>query len=166
MKTLHYGIPTSEMENNLLQTRVFGDETYAEHKKNCLVGCGLCAPLRCRERAIQDSENREIAGVPGKAVNDYRVHFNEQSTIEYWFKNKTDILDPNGGYKEWVYILLQSQDFSDSQIRRYFNINNSEWSRFKKNHFPNWKDDKDDILAERGPKAFQKWKNAQVQTHN
>lgn len=164
--TVHYGSPVSEMERNLLQTRVFGDETYAEHKKKCLVGCALCSAYRYRERSIKESEEREIAGVSGKDVNKYRAHFNEQGNISYWFKNKTDIRDANGGYKEWVYILLQSQEFSDSQIRKYFNINNSEWQRFKKIHFPTWKDDKEDIVAARESEAWEKWKQAQVQGHS
>lgn len=166
MTTEHYDLPSAAMERNLLQTRVFGDETFAEHKKKCLVGCALCSVLRCRERAIRESENREVAGVSGKDAHNYKVLFSEQGSISYWFKNKTDIRNPKGGYYEWVYILLQSEDFSDSQIRKYFNINNSEWQRFKKNHFPTWKDDKYDILAERGSKAFKIWKEAQVRSHN
>lgn len=151
--------PAFSFEENLYQTDLGWGETYAEHKKNCEFGCCLCAAERRRESELNDIKATEIAGVEGEAVLEFRKKFRETTKISAWFFNHEDMRDSNGALIKEVYIILQSQGFSDEQIRRYFRINNHEWHRFKKDKFPTWsadKDAKEDIVTAELP-AAKKW---------
>lgn len=157
--------PSESLEDNLYATCIGWGETYGEHKKNCEFGCALCAPERRREARLRKREQTSIAGVPGSVVMQQRKAFYEQSKISNWFFSREDMRDKKGALITNVFIVLQLQDFSDSEIRHYFRINNSEWSRFKKDKFKDWSNNKEDYLSKLAAPAMKWYKHTYLVAH-
>ncbi|QNQ82943.1 hypothetical protein FP435_00120 (plasmid) [Lactobacillus sp. PV037] len=153
-----------EHENNYLEnlnhTPVGWGENYKQHKLDCEFGCVFCAPLRRKEQKIKEMKDEEIAGVSGDRIVALRQKYQQQATIRSFFPDKTVIRTENGSINPDVYLVLQLEDFSDDEIRRYFNISHAQWVSFKRRQFPNWKDDKDEILNTRALEAMMKYRNA------
>jgi hypothetical protein len=128
--------PITSIEESINQTRIFYDETYAEHKKHCEFGCAFCAAVRRRENELKEEKSKSIAGVPGDQVLAFRESFKRSDKIDSLFKNKKDIFDKYGAIDPKAYALLKQHGLSDSQIREHFNITNNRWQKFKKTYFP------------------------------
>lgn len=154
----------SQFESNLLQTRVFIDEDYAEHKLHCQYGCAFCAALRRREAALKEATKQTVVGVPGDQVQKYREMFARDSKISRYYKNKDDIFDDYGAIDPDVYLMLKEEEFSDLQIRKYFDIKPHRWQKFKRDNFPDWDNPevREEILNTRGMEALEKWKEQYV----
>lgn len=155
---------SSQFEDNLYQTRVFVDEDYAQHKRHCQYGCAFCAPLRRREKELKEATQQTVAGVPGDQVQLCREMFARDSKISRYYKNKNDIFDEFGAINPDVYLMLKEEDFSDSQIRNYFDIKPHRWQKFKRDNFPDWDKPgvKEEILNTRGMDALRKWSEQHV----
>lgn len=150
---------------NLYKTKVGFGETFAEHQKSCEDGCVLCVGLRKKIDAQKEKESQPIAGVSGARVQELRRQMHLQDRISHYFPSRTDIRDEHGALRKDVYLVLQSNGFADRQIRLYFGINNHEWQDFKKREFPKWTTNKNDLLAEEGFEAqqrFSKERNART----
>lgn len=150
--------PTTSYERALMQTCIFHSEVFEEHQKHCEYGCDLCAPIRKELERAQSKRHTSIANVPYDECLELRAEIQREDKIRNFYPSVDDIRLANGAISREVYLVLQVMDFSDSEIRKYFHINHHEWQNFKKREFPNWLEDRDDILSEEAQEAYLNWR--------
>lgn len=148
----------------LYNTKLIGDDpngiTFGQHKQTCVDGCGYCKIFRDREQDLIAQRNEEIAGLTGTQIQQYRNMMKDEPDISRWCPDKTEIYEKNGRINRDLYLVLQMQDFKDSEIREYFGINTNQWHIFKYREFPDWKENREDYLGYEAPAAYERWKEA------
>lgn len=156
----------SERMQMLMHTRLLdGGLTYTEHKRICKDGCILCSAFRKYEDQLKnlelsDQEVRDL-GLTREEIMHYRETCEEDKIANY-YPDKDVIFKQNGDINRDVYLVLQSEGFTDKEIREYFGLNIHTWNIFKKHEFPNWKDKKikEHILSTEGVAAVKRWRNS------
>lgn len=151
--------PTTSYERALMQTCIFNSEVFAEHQKHCEYGCDLCAPIRKELENAQTKHNTTIANVPYDECLELRAEMQREDKIRNFYPSVTDVRTETGAISREVYLVLQFMDFSDSEIRKYFHINHNEWQNFKKREFPNWLEEREDILSGEAQQAYLRWRD-------
>lgn len=147
---------------NLYQTKVGFGERFVDHQMSCEDGCILCSGIRKQIHKVEERASQNIAGLSGEQVMLLRQDINEKEKISSYYPSRTDIRLDTGALDRNVYLVLQSNNFSDTRIQHYFGINNHEWQQFKRREFPNWLSERDEILATEGVKALREFRR----THN
>lgn len=136
-----------------LQKKTVGPnrEPLLEHVNYCS-GCADCIRyavlLKLKKELLDDAE------VGGGISNGAALKLRETHTIRYWFPRGDEFRKENGTLDKNVYLFLKTVDgpsgkpFTDPEIFDYFNINRGESQRFKKQQFPDWTDNKEEICIE------------------
>lgn len=130
-------------------------EKLGEHVKYCNE-CPVCKPiLRLRSHVLMNDDT--IAGVPYWQVVLMRSDTSQR--ISNYFPNKSEIIDPlTRDINRDTFIVCQLKGFNDQSIKDYFGIKSDRWNKFKMSYFKDWRQRKEEYLADLGPEAWDRWK--------